>query len=230
MNAADRHRRRQALDDAQRKRGRPLRTGHVAGQDGEFVSAQARHQIAVADSPQQARADVDQHLVADRVAVDVVDLLEAVEVEQQDRMGLGRGGNLAERGFQAVVELPSVRQAGQRIMQRQGHHLPLGGNPEHILSLMLSRAPPSVEEDPPDHERRERHKLIDLYGFLVLRSLGVVLEDIDFEREQRRDRQDDSDEADIEQFDPMSNDVGLQRCQGRFGGIHCGAPQRSPQY
>src|SRR3546814_6888710 len=54
-------------------------------QHGELVAAQARDQGLLAERGADATASLDQHLVAGCVAGAVVDQLETVQVEEQDR-------------------------------------------------------------------------------------------------------------------------------------------------
>ena len=51
-------------------------------QDRELVTAEARHQAAVADPRRQPRPEVSQQVIPELVAERVVDVLEVVEVEQ----------------------------------------------------------------------------------------------------------------------------------------------------
>ena len=53
-------------------------------QDHEFVAAQPCYNVAGPDAGAQPAAHLDQHLVPGVVAVDVVDFLEVVQVQQQD--------------------------------------------------------------------------------------------------------------------------------------------------
>ena len=69
-----------------------LQVGGGRQQDRELVAAQARDRVAVADAVVQALGELDQQQVADVVAKGVVDLLEAVEIEQQERQGLAARG------------------------------------------------------------------------------------------------------------------------------------------
>ena len=57
--------------------------GDVGQQDGELVAAEAGEDVVAAQRLAQARGDVDEQLVAVLVAQRVVDLLEAVEVDEQ---------------------------------------------------------------------------------------------------------------------------------------------------
>ena len=62
---------------------------------------------------------MDQHGVARRVAERVVDLLEAVEIDMQQRDAAALGvGVLGALGSSIAVEIAAVGQAGQRVVQR----------------------------------------------------------------------------------------------------------------
>ena len=66
-------------------------------QDGELVAAEAGDQIGVAHGGLEPLRDLDQQPVAGLVAEAVVDDLEVVEVEEQDRDRLTRIGGRAKR-------------------------------------------------------------------------------------------------------------------------------------
>ena len=72
---------------ARSRRPAALALGLVAGveHDRELVAAEPRERVAGPQRLLQARADLAQHLVAGRVPERVVELLEAVEVDQQQR-------------------------------------------------------------------------------------------------------------------------------------------------
>ena len=61
------------------------RCGQAGEQHGELVAAEAGQRVAAAHRVAQPRRDLDEQLVAVVVAERVVDLLEAVEVDQQQR-------------------------------------------------------------------------------------------------------------------------------------------------
>ena len=63
--------------------GGSARVPEAGKQDAELVSAEARDRVAVTQRRAQALADVLEQVVALLVAEGVVDLLEAVEVDQQ---------------------------------------------------------------------------------------------------------------------------------------------------
>jgi len=86
-------------------------------QHREFVAAQPRQRIAIAQSRHQSRADLLQQHVAALVPERIVDVFETVQVEHQERQGCVGECPLQERLLQAATEHNAVRQAGQRIVQ-----------------------------------------------------------------------------------------------------------------
>jgi hypothetical protein len=113
---------------------------HLAAQQhGELVAAQPRHHVLTAHGGAEPPGHGGEQGVAGGVAVAVVDGLEAVEVEvEQRRAGAGRLalGALVQRLQQAHPEGAAVEQPGQRVaggllgqaaahvgVVGQGHHL-----------------------------------------------------------------------------------------------------------
>ncbi len=88
-------------------------------QDRELVAAEPRHRVGAPDHAQQALGDRGQQPVAGGVAIAVVDRLEAVEIEEDDRDQLPRRVSdlraiePPQRPGQAVVEQRPVGQAGR---------------------------------------------------------------------------------------------------------------------
>ena len=138
---AGRDRHGQGFDHAQGDAGGRFGAGEMARQDDEFVAAEARHQVAVADGAQEAAGDHDQGLVAGAMAVEVVDLLEAVEVEHQQRMRGAGARRRGDRRVQAVDELAAVGQAGERILHGEFARARFGGEPlARFAPLFAARA------------------------------------------------------------------------------------------
>ena len=91
--------------------------GHVLAvlrrrEQGELVLAQPHGLGAAAQGLRQARRERTQHLVADRVAVRLVEELEAVDVEQQQREALAGRAHVAQPRQQRAA----VGQAGQLVV------------------------------------------------------------------------------------------------------------------
>ena len=70
-----------------------------ADEDRELVAAQPREQILLAHLAREALRDLAQQVVAALVAEDVVDLLEAVEVDEQQREAVGRRASSPSSAF-----------------------------------------------------------------------------------------------------------------------------------
>ena len=92
-------------------------------QDQELLSAHPRQPVPGADRGADAPRDLDEHGVAAGVAVGVVDLLEAVDVEQQHadaELAVG------EAAVELLGQRPAVRGAGQRVQPAQPIRLGAG--------------------------------------------------------------------------------------------------------
>ncbi len=88
----------------------------LRGKDDEFIAALAAHGVGGLDAAEQTRGDGLKKLVAGRVSERIVDVLEAVDVEEEDRdlgaVALRERDRLAD----AIVEQQPVRQAGEDIV------------------------------------------------------------------------------------------------------------------
>ena len=90
----------------------------VLEQDHELVAAEARRGVRGADAGGEARGGLAEQLVARGVAERVVDVLEHVEVDEEDRrLGL-RARGAGEGVLEPVHEQQAVRQAGERVVER----------------------------------------------------------------------------------------------------------------
>ena len=87
----------------------------VGQQDGELVAAEPGQHVARPQRGAQPRADLAEQVVAGVVAEAVVDLLEPVEVEQQQR-GRAPGGRRGRATRSAALEQgAAVGQPGQLV-------------------------------------------------------------------------------------------------------------------
>ncbi len=88
----------------------------VAQQHGELVAAEAGDDVRLADRVVQRTADRADDLVAGLVAAGVVDVLEAVEVEQVERALAAVARGVGDELGQLLVEAAAVEEAGQRVV------------------------------------------------------------------------------------------------------------------
>ena len=89
------------------------------GEQRELVAAVARGDVVGAGPAAQRVADAAQHLVADQVAVLLVDLLEVVEVEEDQReVAAGHARGALDLAQQALVQRRVVEAAGQPVGAR----------------------------------------------------------------------------------------------------------------
>ena len=139
-------------DDAAGDRLQRIGIGLAMGDDGEFVAAEAGHQILAAHDAAQPLGDVEDELVADVMAERVVDVLEVIEVDVEHRRRRAAGAHIVDHGFEPLAEIDAVGQAADRIVQRQMAQLRFAG-PD------LLGAAPHVAQHEADEQRKaaERH-------------------------------------------------------------------------
>ena len=106
--------------------GRRLGVGQVREDQRELVAADPGHGVALAQGRAHPLADLLEHVVADPVAEGVVDLLELVEVDQDDREQAAVAPAARHRLAQAVLEQEPVGQAGQRVVLGEMQHAGFG--------------------------------------------------------------------------------------------------------
>jgi len=120
LAAVDRQRAMELLDNLRAHGFDVLDRRHVLAHDREFVTAEARAE-RLAEQPVQPQplAHGLQHAIAERVAEAVVDRLEVVEIDRQQREpGIVRLRAL-DRRFQVHEQLAAIRQIGERIVIRE---------------------------------------------------------------------------------------------------------------
>ena len=91
----------------------------ILDQDGELIAAQAPDGVLAAQAPFEALADLLQELVAGRVAERVVDVLEVVEVDEEQRQQPFVPARALHGLGQPVAEQIAIGQARQRIELRE---------------------------------------------------------------------------------------------------------------
>ena len=111
---ADQERMREGREDALGGQPRPLLVG--ADHDHhEFVAADARHFVARMDDRFDAVADFLEHGIAGLMPERVVDVLEAVEVDQDQRDDLAGNGDARQALLQKLDQRRAVPQVGERV-------------------------------------------------------------------------------------------------------------------
>ncbi len=125
--AVDLERLAQHLDNALRQEFGGLALVAFAGlNDGEFVAAEPGQYVGLAQQRFQSSRHFDQQRVAGGMAERIVDLLEAIEVQQENGERLLQAA-LPRRGFLDFLDQSgAVGQSGQRIMVRQKSNALLG--------------------------------------------------------------------------------------------------------
>jgi hypothetical protein len=127
--------------------------------DGEFVSAEPRHGVAVMSTAAQPFGQDPQHGVAGRMAECVIEALEAVEIDEEQHHTAVGAAVLGHRRVEALAKQCAIGEIGQPIMMG---HVPdaLGfkflvgdvfGDAEQILRLL----PVVADHDHPGAKKAE---------------------------------------------------------------------------
>ena len=91
-------------------------SGQAWSDDGEFVAAEPRQHLILVEDAGRAARDRLQQRVAGGMAEKVVDLLEAVEVDAEQRQLAAVRGGHRDLAVELAVEAAAIGQAGQRIV------------------------------------------------------------------------------------------------------------------
>ena len=92
-------------------------------QHAELVAAQTRQRVARSHAVAQQLADLQQQPISGRVAAGIVDQLELVQIEIEQRMAGALLARTLQHLLQAPVELAAVEQTGQQIVTGAPAHL-----------------------------------------------------------------------------------------------------------
>ncbi len=122
--SVDLHRLGDFFDQAAADRARDRIVGRVFDDGHEFVAAIARPELAAAQDPRHPMRDRLQHQVADQMAVPVVDRLEPVEVDHEDRDLGPVAVGAADRGVQRFAERRAIGEPRQDVVHRERPDLP----------------------------------------------------------------------------------------------------------
>ncbi len=177
-----------AVAHLQRLEGLAQRLGPLPGdgqrrlrqQQHEFLAAVPAGQVLHAHVALQQLRQGLQHGVARGVAVGVVDALEVVDVDHQQRQRQALGAALRDPGREGGVQVASVVQAGERVAHglllqlvlQRPDFLELGAQPG--VALLLLHRPPVAGVGEHGQEQRERQDAQQRRGRVDVRVQGLV--------------------------------------------------------
>ena len=126
----------------------------------EFVGADTGDEITVFDRHGQTIGDLDQHLIADDVAADVVEHLEAIDVEREDGAAGALGRHRGDAARQFRLQSLAIGKTGETVehAQRLGRFF---RRRSRLLGLRQLGAPPRRIGEAADPQREptgERHR------------------------------------------------------------------------
>ena len=116
----------------------------VGQEQRELVAAEPEGLAVLA----QLRGELGEQPVALGMAVEVVDALEVVDVDQAEREGRASRLGLHELALEPVVEMPVVAEPGERVGECEAHRA------ERVVGRALIER--NREQRPDEHRREER--------------------------------------------------------------------------
>ena len=123
---------------------------------GKLVIADPREDVAPAGAFADAGADLQQRLVAAKVPVNLIELLELVETQQQHaHFVVGAFQDIAD----VVLELAPIGQLRQRVAHRRGLRLKLGSDPLRPFAALVADAAEA------EYHQRHAEKIHKRRGF-----------------------------------------------------------------
>ena len=133
----------------------------AAHEHGELLAAVARQHVLGAQRVVEHADHRAQHVVADEVAVRVVELLEVIDVEHEQRQRLRVPLGEADLGAEPLDEVAAVERARQPVAQRRLEQLPL----RRLLDGVVAREL--------EHRRLADADLHALFEHALLHALAV---------------------------------------------------------
>jgi hypothetical protein len=184
----------QRLDHAQCHIGGGFRADQMARQNRKFIPAESGEQITAAHGGQQPLCDDDQHLVADGMAVNIVDLLEPVQVQQKYRVHGTAARRSRQRGLQCIVELAAIRQPGETILEGKFARLRFRGQTARRFTFLFEVAP-NREHQHGEHEHAaQEQEFVDFDCLFLDGNFALVREDVDLPGVEHGNQHDDQDQ------------------------------------
>ena len=155
----------------------------------EFVAAETGDDVVLANGGGQTRGDLAQEFVADRVAERVVDRLEAIEIEKQDR-DLSAARDRDQRLANLVEQRGAIDEAGEGVVMGEEfdsllgptplRDVLVGGHPAPVgPRLLADRDGPAVRHF--DHIALGQAGARDRLDRLAMLLAGVILDRDRFE-------------------------------------------------
>jgi len=164
---------------------------HVALDDGEFIPAQPRNKVARSDGFKQPSRHTPQEFIADQLTQRIIDALELVDVDVEDRE-LDIGG-LQQQPLGIALEQRAVRQTRQRIVVRKMFEL--GRDAPQFGDIFQRGRPAAIGRslvDQPNHPpvRGRDHGIVD-HVILRIEKPGAIVIDVADERAELLAMQDE---------------------------------------
>ena len=107
------------IDHPLRQQAGLLRMVQMRDDDGELVATEPHDDIAPPHRGRQAGRDLAEQVVSGGMAERIVDRLEPIEIETQQRQLTAAGSDLGEPQLEMLMKHRTVGQSGEDVMTRQ---------------------------------------------------------------------------------------------------------------
>ncbi len=213
----------QPLYDPQSDAGRRFRPEQMLSEHNKFVTAKARDQVTFANRPQQALGNDEQHLVTRPVAICVVDLLEAIEVEEDHGMRVALRRRRCGRDLERLLELAAVSKPREVVLIGKLAGAPFGGDAPRRLALLFEVTAQGEDEQADGQDAAEQKRFVELDLLLLVGRAPFRQEDVDLERDVAKHQKHGREHAEILNADAVLHDEVPNTRQWCFseGGCRC---------
>ena len=132
--------------------------------DGEFVAAEPGDDVVGAQRAREPLGDAADQLVADRMAERVVDILEVIEVDIEDRGRRASASHFGDRHLEPFAEEDAVGQPAQRVVQREMAQPGLAGRDGRCGAPHVAEDDARQQRKSSERNRDERNDAVDDLG------------------------------------------------------------------
>ena len=175
----------QAADDLGGQARGKIGAGPIGDDAGELVAAHAGHRPLRPDDRGDARRGLDQHGIAGDMAMNVVDRLEQIEIDEEHG-AFGRDIlDGLDRRLEILGQHAPVGQARQRIVAGEHGRLFFGGFAPPHFAAQVAAAAKQQDQGREAAEHQDDDEFVELPGVMALDEFRQRLERIEIDAHER---------------------------------------------
>jgi hypothetical protein len=194
---------------------------------GEFIPAEACRKCRGRHCVRDLARDFLQQRIAGRVAMKVVDHLEMVEVEQQQRHRPGTTGGMGEHLYACFRQAAAVEESRQRILRGKLMRAFLRCSADVDFAQQVPIVPPADQDQRDVDQQRDHQRLVDMRT-----AAEIMLDRVGHGRTAQRDEQQDRHDRDraVQRSGRQrrSDAVGFSLSGSSVASHHLGSTFRDP--